>query len=1009
MGQGSEEERHQLKSSILKREHREGALAPLFERLERQPICEDEDLGDRHLKDLIEKLERKDLISEFEQLCQGAPHLRSFIKGFMVNAPFLRETMLRDVQRFLRILNTPPEETIAILLQDCLNARPESEAALMQSLRLAKQEMALTVALADIAGAWPLENVTGALTKFADASLTACLRFCLRELEVRGKFIPVDHEEPEKEAGFFILAMGKHGAGELNYSSDIDLIVLYDPERSRLIGGAEAPVEFVRITRRLVKLMNERTGDGYVFRTDLRLRPDPGATPLAISVPAALVYYESLGQNWERAALIKARPCAGDIEAGEIFLEEIRPFVWRKYLDYAAISDVHSIKRQIHAHKGFSKITVAGHNVKLGRGGIREVEFFAQTQQLIAGGRNPQLRDRRTLITLERLADCGWIDQSAAEDMEEAYRYLREVEHRIQMINDEQTHILPKDEEALARVYHLMGIRGRSEFADMIRSKFELVQKHYSGLFEHEPDLATNLGNLVFTGDDEDPNTLETLSQLGFQRPVDAIRTIRQWHYGRYPAVRAPKSRERLTEFTPILLDALARTENADKALLTFDSFLSKLPMGVQLFGLLKSNPHLFNLLTMVMGNAPRMAEIVSKRVHVLDALLDPAFFGGAPSAEQIETALAVTLDQAGYYEEALDRARIFVQEQQFLLGLRLITGTITAAELGQGLSTLADAVLCQLLPRVQQELEDAHGKIPGAELALVAMGKLGGQEITCASDLDLILLYDFPEDVVQSDGKRPLAPSQYYSRLTQRLVSALTAPTAEGVLYEVDFRLRPSGNSGPLATRFASFKDYQSNDAWTWEHMALTRARVITSSSPEFAQQIDCAVSQLLQDKRDIAKLAHDVSDMRARIQKEKPAKSPWQIKGIPGGLIDIEFIAQFLQLAHGVEHPEVLQARTEDALLKARDFGVLSEEDADTLIPALRNYEDLTQILKLAQTGHFDPKTAPGGLLDLLVNAGGEPDFERLTIYMQEQQIMVRRTFEHLIGKVEEAEKTS
>ncbi|SDQ89572.1 bifunctional [glutamine synthetase] adenylyltransferase/[glutamine synthetase]-adenylyl-L-tyrosine phosphorylase [Pseudovibrio sp. Tun.PSC04-5.I4] len=1007
MGQGSEEERHQLKTSTLKRVHREGAPAPLLERLEKMPVCADDDLGNQHLKDLIKKLERKDLISEFEQLCQRVPHLRSFIKGFMVNAPFLRETMLRDVHRFLRILNTPPEETIAILLQDCLIAKPQTEAELMQVLRLAKQEMALTVALTDIAGAWPLESVTGALTRFADTSLTACLRFCFRDLEAKGKFIPVDHDEPEKEAGYFILAMGKHGAGELNYSSDIDLIIIYDPERSRLIGGAEAPVEFVRMTRRLVKLMNERTGDGYVFRTDLRLRPDPGATPLAISVPAALVYYESLGQNWERAALIKARPCAGDIEAGEIFLEEIRPFVWRKYLDYAAISDVHSIKRQIHAHKGFGKITVAGHNVKLGRGGIREVEFFAQTQQLIAGGRNPQLRDRRTIITLERLADCGWIDQSAYVEMEEAYRYLREVEHRIQMINDEQTHILPKDEEALTRVYHLMGIRGRSEFATEIRARFETVQKHYSGLFEHEPDLATNLGNLVFTGDDEDPDTVETLMQLGFHRPIEAIKIIRQWHYGRYPAVRAPKSRERLTEFTPILLDALAKTENADKALLTFDSFLSKLPMGVQLFGLLKSNPHLLNLLAMVMGNAPRMAEIVSRRVHVLDALLEPAFFGGAPTPEQVNAALATTLGQASYYEEALDRARIFAQEQQFLLGLRLITSSISAAEMGQGLSTLADAVLCQLLPLVQKELEETHGKISGADVALVAMGKLGGQEITCSSDLDLILLYDFPEDVVQSDGKRPLAPSQYYSRLTQRLVSALTAPTAEGVLYEVDFRLRPSGNSGPLATRFASFKDYQSKDAWTWEHMALTRTRVITSSSVEFSMQIDCAVSQLLQEKREQKTLALEVCDMRARIQKEKPAKSPWQIKGIPGGLIDIEFIAQFLQLAHGVKHPEILQTRTEDALIKARDLGVLSEEDAETLLPALRHYEDLTQILKLALTGHFDPKTAPGGLLDMLVDTGGEPDFERLTIYMQDQQAKVRETFERLLGKVEQIAK--
>ncbi len=272
MGQGSEEERHQLTNNTVQHKHRKGTLAPLFERLERQPVCADDDLGNRHLQDLIEKLEHKDLMSVFEQQCEQAPHLRAFIKGIMVNAPFLREIILRDASRFLRILGTPPEETVSALLHNCLTARPTSEAELMQSLRLAKQELALTVALADIAGAWHLESVTGALTRFADASLTASLRFCLRELEARGKFDPVDPEKPEKEAGFFILAMGKHGAGELNYSSDIDLIVLYDPERCRLTGGAEAPVEFVRITRRMVKLMNERTGDGYVFRTDLRLR-----------------------------------------------------------------------------------------------------------------------------------------------------------------------------------------------------------------------------------------------------------------------------------------------------------------------------------------------------------------------------------------------------------------------------------------------------------------------------------------------------------------------------------------------------------------------------------------------------------------------------------------------------------------------------------------------------------------------------------------------------------------
>lgn len=1006
MEQGSQDEHQHMSFGAFASHDRLGAPEPLFKRLKKLPVCIDQSRGDAFLRDVEEKLERKDLHSEFAQLCEQTPHLRAFLRGIMINAPFLRETILRDVKRFLRVLNTSPEETIAILLQECLSEYPSTEQALAEFLRIAKQEVSLTVALADIAGAWPLEAVTGALTRFADVSLTACLRFCLRDLERRGKFVPSDHEAPEKDAGYFMLAMGKHGAGELNYSSDIDLIILYDPDRSRLIGGTEASTEFVRMTRRIVKLMNERTGDGYVFRTDLRLRPDPSATPLAISVPAALVYYESLGQNWERAALIKARPCAGDLEAGNQFLQEIRPFVWRKYLDFAAISDVHSIKRQIHAHKGFSNISVAGHNVKLGRGGIREVEFFAQTQQLIAGGRNPHLRDRRTLITLDRLAECGWIDQSTCTDMQEAYRYLREVEHRIQMINDEQTHILPKDEEALERVYHLMAIENRSEFAAAIRAKFEMVQRRYSELFENEPGLDLDLGNLVFTGDDDDPSTLETLSELGFKRPSDAIRTLRQWFYGRYPATRAPKARERLTDFVPVLLDALAKTENADQALLTFDAFLSKLPMGVQLFGLLKSNPQLLKLLTMVMGSAPRMAEIVSRRVHVLDALLDPAFFGGAPECHQIEEALTTTLKQARFYEEALDRARIFVQEQQFLLGLRLITGAISATEMGQGLSTLADAVLTKLLPLVEEQLRETHGDIPGGQIALLAMGKLGGQEITCSSDLDLILLYDFPEDVVQSDGKRPLAPSQYYSRLTQRLVAALTAPTAEGVLFEVDFRLRPSGNSGPLATRFAAFKDYQSKDAWTWEHMALTRARIVTSSSTEFSLEIDCAVSELLQKQRDLSDLKKEVAEMRARIEKEKPATSPWQIKGVAGGLIDIEFIAQYLQLAHAQQHPAILQAKTEDALIKARDLGVLSEDDAQTLLPTVRSYEDLTQILKLAQTGRFDPKEAPKGLLELLVAASKEPDFERLTVYMTEQQAQVREIFIRLIGPVEALE---
>ncbi|WP_068087633.1 bifunctional [glutamine synthetase] adenylyltransferase/[glutamine synthetase]-adenylyl-L-tyrosine phosphorylase [Polycladidibacter stylochi] len=955
------------------------------------------------LNDLDEKLAFKELSQRFAVFAEKHTSLIPFLQGVAENSPFLRQLILKNVQTLIDVMETSPEVVIASTLQHIENLRAESEAQLMQELRQAKQIIALTTGLGDIAGAIPLDTVTKALSDLADKTVNAAIRFCLSDLQRRGRFTPSNESEPEKDAGLFVLAMGKHGAGELNYSSDIDLIVLYEPERCKLSDNSEASVEYVRLTRRLIKIMSERTGDGYVFRTDLRLRPDPGATPLAISVPAALVYYESLGQNWERAALIKARTCAGDIEAGDMFLKEITPFIWRKYLDFAAISDVHSIKRQIHAHKGFGKIRVAGHNVKLGRGGIREVEFFAQTQQLIAGGRNPALRLRRTLDTLDSLVANRWITEEARDELKEAYVYLRNVEHRIQMVHDEQTHILPDDDQALARIYHLLGIAEREQFATSIRTRFETVQKHYASLFEDEPELSSDMGSLVFTGDDDHPETVETLQQLGFLRPSETIKIIRQWHYGRYPAVYTAKSRELLTEITPALLDALAKTDNADEALLAFDRFLSNLPAGVQLFGLLRSNPHLMKLLTAVMGAAPRMAQIVSKRVHVLDAVLDPAFFGDVPSREQIRTGLATTLQQAPFYEDALDRARIFVQEQQFLLGLRLLTGSINAHQMGESLSDLADEILEQILPLVQKQLEEAHGVIPGAELAILAMGKLGGREISCSSDLDLILLYDVPEDATASNGKRPLAPSQYFARLTQRLVTALTAPTAEGVLYEVDLRLRPSGNSGPLATRIAAFTDYQAKEAWTWEHMALTRSRTLASSSSSFTQQIQSAISHVLCQQRPVETLKKDVSEMRARIQKEKPTTSPWQIKQAPGGLVDIEFIAQYLQLAQACEIPSILAPKTSEVLESATHAGIINGDDADVLLPTLRLYGDLVQVLKLALKDKFDPESAPKGLIDMLLAAGHEPQFERLTGLLAQRQSEVRAIFERVIAPVQ------
>ncbi|MEP1575662.1 bifunctional [glutamine synthetase] adenylyltransferase/[glutamine synthetase]-adenylyl-L-tyrosine phosphorylase [Roseibium album] len=975
----------------------------LVDRLATVPVTPDVDRATLFLKDLLDHPEAGDTLrSQFG----SHRNLEPFLMGIVGNSPYLRDLMLADPPRLLSILKEAPELRIRRLLSLAHDTTAEDEAGIMRALRLLKHDLALTLGLADICGAIDLEQVTGALAGFADAALTAAIRFCLGDLSRRNKFEPIDQEKPEVGSGLIVLAMGKHGANELNYSSDIDLIVLYDPDKAPMAAGVEAPVEFVRLTRRLVKIMQDRTADGYVFRTDLRLRPDPGATPLAMSVPAALVYYESLGQNWERAALIKARACAGDLPAGEAFLHEIVPFIWRKYLDFAAIADVQSIKRQIHMHKGHSAIAVAGHNVKLGRGGIREVEFFVQTQQLIAGGRNPALRGRRTVDMLDALSEADWIRLRTRDEMREAYVFLRNVEHRIQMLNDEQTQLLPKDAEGLTRIASLMGFVTLQSFEDEFLAHMKKVQHHYAELFEDEPGLSSELGSLVFTGDDHDPETLETLSRLGFKQPAEAASIVKSWHFGRYPCTRSTKSRERLTEMHPTLIGALAATDNADAALVAFDSFMSKLPAGVQLFSLLRSNPQLLSLLATTMGAAPRLAETVSKRVHVLDAVLDPAFFGAMPSVEEFRVGLDRTLSQARFYEEALDRARIFAQEQQFLIGLRLISDTLSADRVGFALARLAEVVVDRLLRQVVLHVGETHGVVPGGNVAVLAMGKLGGREVTASSDLDLILLYEAPDGVKESDGKRPLAITQYYMRLTQRLVTALSAPTAEGQLYEVDFRLRPSGNAGPLATNLDGFITYQEKNAWTWEHMALTRARVIASSNPEFRQKIMDNIRETLTKSRDRAKLADDVRSMRARIEKEKGTKDVWDMKQVAGGLVDIEFIAQYLQLVHAHETPGVLAQGTEEALEGLREADCLDPGDAELLLEALRMYQRLTQVLRLSLSGKFVATQAPGGVLDLLVQASNCPTFTRLEIELAELQNRVRQTFVKLVGPVEAVE---
>jgi [glutamine synthetase] adenylyltransferase / [glutamine synthetase]-adenylyl-L-tyrosine phosphorylase len=932
-----------------------------------------------------------------DRLCAATPdrppfpeRVAAFLSGIFAGSSYLTGIAERYPQLLATTVYSSPElQFDEILLRTKRDAQEAgSQRDLMRILRQGKNEVAFLTAFADLAGIWSVEEVTRRLSLAADLFVGAAIRFILRRAASTGKFLPPDPENLEKGSGLVILAMGKYGANELNYSSDIDLIVFYCKDCAQL-GADVAPAQFfVQLTRDLVHIMQERTADGYVFRTDLRLRPDPNSTQAAISTEAAFRYYESLGQNWERAALIKARPVAGDFQAGTAFLKALEPYIWRKYLDFNAISDIHAMKRQIHAAKGHDRIAISGHNLKLGRGGIREIEFFVQSQQLIAGGRQHALRTRETLVGLKQLAAFNWIGENVRDELSDAYCLLRRMEHRLQMVADQQTHSLPSSEEELAKFARFAGYTSLDRFAAQLRWQMQKVESHYAALFEATPELVPQSvkGNLAFTGDSDDPGTMDTLTRLWCKNPSAAIATVKGWHYGRYRAMRSERAREILTEFTPALLEALGATSDPDLALATFDAFLSETPSALQLFSMLRANPHLLRLIAQIMGSAPRLAHILSRRRRLMDAILDPGYIGERPTEADLKALIRREIFEADNYEERLDRARATGQEQAFAIGVRLLSRQLLPAQAGEDYSLVAEAVIESLLDAVQEQYGNG---LPAP--VVIGMGKLGGREMAASSDLDLIVVYDTPpENAAQA--------THHYARITQRLISAISAPTKEGVLYPVDMRLRPSGKAGPVAVRLDGFLSYQLKEAWTWEHLALTRARVI--GGPEaLRERLTQDIRQILTIRRDQAKTAGDVHDMRARIEAEKGTSDIWQSKTHKGGLVDAEFIAQFLQVVHAADEPAVLSPNTSHALQNLIDAGILSREDGNALLRAVGLYQDVAHILRLCTEGSFDPKTAPADLTGLLLQTTGEPDISRLAARLQDTYAATAHLFAELV----------
>ena len=857
-----------------------------------------------------------------------------------------------------------------------------------------------------------METVTGTLSDLAEATLRLAISHLLRMAHDAKEIRLQDVSRPEFNCGFVALAMGKLGAAELNYSSDIDLILLYDGTASVYAGGraADSIGSFTsRLARDLITLMEARDANGYVFRTDLRLRPDPAATPPAVSVHAALTYYESMGQNWERAAMIKARPIAGDLPLGQRFLEAIRPFVWRRGLDFAAVADIHAMKRRIDVAKktalaqaGDPVARIAGHNVKLGEGGIREIEFLVQTLQMVWGGRDPTLRIKPTLPAMARLVETGHLEEPARRQLDESYRFLRQVEHRIQMVNDRQTHSLPEQPAEMSRIALFMGYQDAAVFATDFLRHVDIVRANYLAVFEHVPDLPGTEAvgpELDFRGDDPHPAATATaLNGLGYHDTKRIIMSVRQWLAGRVRALRSSRARDLMTTMVPAILVTLGRQPNPDEAFSRFDRFISALPAGIQPMSLFQRNPLLLERIAAVLGAAPLLSEHLVRYPSALEGLLS--------TEDVVDTVqlLRSRIADASRLEDVIQIVRRTVKERDFFLSVATLEGRLDVDASGQERTALAEATLSMLVPRVLADFATRFGRIRGGGLAVVAMGKAGGREMMAGSDLDLMFIYDHPPESTESRGARSLPSSQWFVRAVQACIAALTAPGPEGQMYALDMRLRPSGNKGPLAVSLESFKRYHAMDAWTWERMALTRARVV-AGPVGLRRRVSQAIEDAIGRRQEPDQIRTNAVSMRGRMSRDLRPHGPWDVKLRTGGLIDIEFVAQVLQLIHVHDRGFRRSQTTHVGLQRLAHFSVLDPSDARLLIDAERLWRTIQGMLRMT-VGRLEAASLPhASALPLLnaaakagVTASDADDLLRRSEIIAQQ---VRVIFERYVGK--------
>ena len=897
---------------------------------------------------------------------------RSFFSRLFGNSPYLTRLLLRDTEFAEALTQRSSRDLADGILGELSAADPTmNRDLLMRLLRRQRGRIATLVAACDCYGVWDVMQCAATLSETADRAVHLATEHLLLDRVRRGELAHPEGPPTELRWGYFLLAAGRHGAREPGYTEDLSLIALYDPDVVEYTGARSPEDCFARVTRDMARILQARTRDGYVFRTDLRLRPDAPATPLAITRQFALEYYRRSGRTWERGTLINARPVAGDVTAGNSFLAELRPFIWEGGLDFDSVEDIHSMSRQIHLFRRRGVPRATGLDLALSAGGIREIEFFVLMHQLAYGGRSRQLRGSSVLPMLDTIEREHFILPREAADLRDAYRTLRRIEHRVQMVNDQPTRALPASRSGLDNVACLAGFESGDELTIVAQRAMERVHRLFQTRFT-APEKKRDLAELILDGPVGGSESEPLLKKEGFRKPRDAVEIFKGWAEGGHASTSSTRARAAVRAVLPELVAALGRTPEPDRTLARIDRFFHALPADISFFAMVKANTWLLNLVAVVMGSAPRLAESLRLNPRILEAVLDPAFFLPLPGKEALAGALAERLDGADDFRERVAVLETWTREHRFQVGIQTLQNLVTAEDALRCHSDLADIATATVLQMAIAETEERFGAVAAGRCAVLALGDLGARELTRDSELDLVLVADYPSsgyagDAVDARGHVDWA--RFYDRAANRLFSTLERHAERGSLYRIRERSRGDvPGASPMIT-LSRLKARLSGTTSTRDLMALVGARVICGDE-QVREAVEQSIGGVFSRRADPARLAADASEMR-RIHAKKSPDDPFGLLRAAGGLLDLRLLARYLVLRYAHQLPGTIPGETLNCFETLAAADVISADELRALSGATRMQRAIGDMLRLASEGGITIHDAPGVLREKLAVA--------------------------------------